>query len=155
MTEVVPVTVRTGILGAGYSPFSFTVLVGWIVYGAISAVSFFTAPHGADLTPMMKPEILELLSSMFLVIGSALMIASAKKWDDLKISWGMDYAGMLLAMGGWIVQIIGNFATYETTVVGGSVLFFGFIVAIIVRFFYTYSHERFVKYRVGKIWKNG
>lgn len=139
---------------SGYTPFSIVILCGWVIYGVASLVSVFTTPHGIDLTWIMEPVWLEFAAGVFIVVGSLLMIFSAHKWKLINTRWKMDYAGMSLAFGGWSAQFISALFVDSWTKMGDMIYVGAFMLAIVFRFIFTYSYEKFVRMKVFK-WNNG
>ena len=138
-----------------FTPFSFAILYGWIVYGILTMLSFFTESlwdiHiGIDFLPPW----LELFAGLFIVIGALGMIVSSMQWTELSTAWTIDKIGMFMALGGWTCYLAGvGFA--DPLTVGRVIFSLIFIVALIVRYIFTYTHRKFVRAKVSRLWKSG
>ena len=138
-----------------FTPFSFAILYGWIVYGILTVLSFFTESlwdiHiGIEFLP---PE-LELFAGLFILIGALGMIVSSTQWTELSTAWTIDEIGMFMALGGWTCYLAGvGFA--DPLTVGRVIFSLIFIVALIVRYIFTYTHRKFVRAKVSRLWKSG
>lgn len=138
-----------------FTPFSFAILYGWIVYGILTMLSFFTESlwdiHiGIDFLPPW----LELFAGLFILIGALGMIVSSTQWTELSTAWTIDKIGMFMALGGWTCYLAGvGFA--DPLTVGRVIFSLIFIVALIVRYIFTYTHRKFVRAKVSRLWKSG
>ena len=138
-----------------FTPFSFAILYGWIVYGILTMLSFFTESlwdiHiGIDFLPPW----LELFAGLFILIGALGMIVSSMQWTELSTAWTIDKIGMFMALGGWTCYLAGvGFA--DPLTVGRVIFSLIFIVALIVRYIFTYTHRKFVRAKVSRLWKSG
>ena len=138
-----------------FTPFSFAILYGWIVYGILTMLSFFTESFwdihiGIDFLPPW----LELFAGLFILIGALGMIVSSMQWTELSTAWTIDKIGMFMALGGWTCYLAGvGFA--DPLTVGRVIFSLIFIVALIVRYIFTYTHRKFVRAKVSRLWKSG
>ena len=138
-----------------FTPFSFAILYGWIVYGILIMLSFFT--HGVldiHVGIVFLPPVLELFAGLFIIIGALAMIVSSMRWTELSTAWTIDKIGMLMALGGWASYLAG--VVFADPVTIGRVIFsLIFIVALIVRYIFTYTYRKFVRAKVSRLWKSG
>ena len=138
-----------------FTPFSFAILYGWIVYGILTILSFFTdGLFDIHIGIGFLPPVLEPLAGLFIVIGALGMIVSSMRWTELSTSWTIDKIGMSMALGGWTCYLAGvGFA--DPLTIGRVIFSLIFIVALIVRYIFTYTHIKFVRAKVSRLWKSG
>ena len=149
------VTVMNEAQDPAFTPFSFAILYGWIVYGILTILSFFTdSVLDIHLGIGFLPPELELFAGLFIIIGASGMIVSSMQWTKLSTAWTIDRIGMLMALGGWACYLAGvGFA--DPVAIGRVTFSLIFIVALIVRYIFTYTHQKFVRAKVSRLWKSG
>ena len=149
------VTVVNEAQDPAFTPFSFAILYGWIVYGILTMLSFFTnGVLDIHIGIGFLPPVLELLAGLFIVIGALCMIVSSMQWTKLSTAWTIDKIGMFMALGGWACYLAGvGFA--DPVAIGRVIFSLIFIVALIVRYIFTYTHRKFVRAKVSRLWKSG
>ena len=140
------------------TPFTFSIFIGWIIYGVIIMISSFIPSWSPDPSLMLDPWFLEFIIGFFISFGSALSLIADWKWKNITTSWLLDKTGMLLSIGGWGGYAIGV-ALVDPTRAGaitlGLMAFFGLCIRLIT----TYSYERFQKYNIhltkvrDKLWE--
>ena len=138
-----------------FTPFSFAILYGWIVYGILTMLSFFTnGILDIHTGTGFLPPWLELFAGLFIIIGALGMIVSSMHWTKLSTAWTIDKIGMFMALGGWTCYLAGvGFA--DPVAIGRVIFSLIFIVALIVRYIFTYTHIKFVRAKVSRLWKSG
>lgn len=140
--------------GSGFTPFSITILHGWIVFGLWTIFSFYTKSYNNNLTLLFTPPILEFVAGLLIAVGAFLMVLSSRRWDHMNTIWILDKVGMVFSSAGWIVYAIG-ISSGGTSSLTGLLVCAIFLLALLARFIFTYTYEKFVKLRVFRLWKNG
>lgn len=136
-----------------YTPFSFAIVYGWIVYGLLSINSFLFESGDIHVGMIFQPPVVEVLSGIFIVVGASLMILSSRKWERVNTSWTLDKIGMFIAGGGWSGYLLG-IALADPVALWRAAICVIFLVALIVRYIFTYAYHKFVEARVSK-WNSG
>ena len=145
------------IIGASdptFTPFSITILYGWVFYGLLSISSYWFDTFDIHHNVNFLPPQLELFAGLFIVLGAILMILSSRSWKKMNTAWTMDKIGMIIALGGWTCYMLGV-GLADPTAIGRALFSVIFIVALIVRYILTYTYQQFIKARVAKLWKSG
>ena len=139
---------------SGYTPFSRSIIWGWVAFGILTIWSYFAKLSGGNphATLPFVPPVLEIISSLFIITGSLLMLLSGRV-SPLTKEWKLDRSGLVLAFGGWLSQFIGIFSA-DFTQVGGMLFCAIAMTAIAARLITSYTYEEYVKYKVS-LWNNG
>ena len=137
-----------------YTPFSFAIIYGWIVYGLLSINSFLFDVGNIHVSMFFQPPVVEILAGIFIVVGSFLMLLSSRRWERVNTAWTIDKIGMLIAGGGWSCYLIG-IALADPNALWRAVICVIFLAALVVRYIFTYYYYKFVKAMVLKLWSSG
>ena len=138
----------------GYTPFSLSIIWGWVAFGMLTVWSYFAKLNGGNpnATLPFVPPVLELISSLFIITGSILMLLSSRV-SPLTKAWKLDRSGLVLALGGWLSQFIGIYSA-DFTQIGGMLFCVMSMTAIAARLVTSHTYEEYVKYEVS-LWNSG
>lgn len=140
--------------GTGFTPFSFAILYGWMAFGLLSIIMFWVKLHDQLPASIFQPPVFELISGLMIMVGSGLMLAGSNDWEDVRTGWMLDNIGMIFATGSWVLYSIAIFPPSLHSI-GEFAICVLFIAALVTRFLFTRTYERFVKSRVFRLWKTG
>ena len=66
-----------------YTPFSFAIIYGWIVYGLLSINSFLFDVGNIHVSMFFQPPVVEILAGIFIVVGAFLMLCLQEDGKEL------------------------------------------------------------------------